>query len=358
MVDRRTFLISLLLGVASCGSSGGNSSSLQPQPQLPQGRSILFGLGEDPERLVNGYDPEGKRVLDILEPNILNFWLNGSVDDRKQPYGNSMHFIRDWANKGRFKEWSELGYSLMLITWENYDGQNPSFGGPTYGEYHISQTFLQDLRDVLSILKSQVKGKVYIALATEQSTYTACRYNQTCKHEIPYTDSINDLTKDYYTRLRSNLLNAIDIIKNSGVDAVYGICFGGWLVEFQEGINFIRFFEPVIQNSNAIFFQSMFDYKMSENGGYGNPQRILKNCEFFSQYGKPLHLAHYMPNNKRADVVADDMTYMNNSDYIGRLYRLGLRSFSFMSYGLVKNNEYGSLDKLSAFRKSLKEVSL
>ncbi len=358
MVDRRTFLISLLLGVASCGSSGGNSSSLQPQPQLPQGRSILFGLGDDPERLVNAYDSEGKRVLDILEPNILNFWLNGSVDDRKQPYGNSMHFIRDWANKGRFKEWSELGYSLMLITWENYDGQNPSFGGPTYGEYHISQTFLQDLRDVLSILKSQVKGKVYIALATEQSTYTACRYNQTCKHEIPYTDSINDLTKDYYTRLRSNLLNAIDIIKNSGVDAVYGICFGGWLVEFQEGINFIRFFEPVIQNSNAIFFQSMFDYKMSENAGYGNPQRILKNCEFFSQYGKPLHLAHYMPNNKRADVVADDMTYMNNSDYIGRLYRLGLRSFSFMSYGLVKNNEYGSLDKLSAFRKSLKEVSL
>lgn len=358
MVDRRTFLISLLLGVASCGSSGSNLSSLQPQPQLPQRRSILFGLGEDPERLVNGYDPEGKRVLDILEPNILNFWLNGSVDDRGQPYGNSMHFIRDWANKGRFKEWSEQGYSLMLITWENYDGQNPSLGGPTYGEYHISQTFLQDLQDVLSILKSQVKGKVYIALATEQSTYTACRYNQTCKHEIPYTDSINDLTKDYYTRLRSNLLNAIDIIKNSGVDAVYGICFGGWLVEFQEGINFIRFFEPVIQNSNAIFFQSMFDYKMSENAGYGNPQRILKNCEFFSQYGKPLHLAHYMPNNKRADVVADDMTYMNNSDYIGRLYRLGLRSFSFMSYGLVKNNEYGSLDKLFAFRKSLREVSL
>ncbi len=358
MVDRRTFLISLLLGVASCGSSGGNSSSLQQQPQLLQGRSILFGLGDDPERLVNGYDPEGKRVLDILEPNILNFWLNGSVDNNGQPYGNSMHFIRDWANKGRFKEWSELGYSLMLITWENYDGQNPYLGGPTYGEYHISQNFLQDLQDVLSILKSQVRGKVYIALATEQSTYTACRYNQTCKHEIPYTDSINDLTKDYYTRLRSNLLNAIDIIKNSGVDVVYGICFGGWLVEFQEGINFIRFFEPVVQNSNAIFFQSMFDYKMSENAGYGNPQRILKNCEFFSQYGKPLHLAHYMPNNKRADVVADDMTYMNNSDYIGRLYRLGLRSFSFMRYGLVKNNEYGSLDKLSAFRKSLREVSL
>ncbi len=357
-MDRRAFLISLILGLVSCGSSGGNSSSLQQQQQPPQRVSILFGLGDDPERLVNGYDPEGKRVSDILEPNILNFWLNGSVDNNGQPYGNSMTFIREWANKGRFKEWSEQGYSLMLITWENYDGQNPSLGGPTYGEYHISQTFLRDLQGVLSILKSQVRGKVYIALATEQSTYTACRYSQTCKHEIPYTDSINYLTKDYYTRLRSNLLNAIDIIKESAMDAVYGICFGGWLVEFQEGVNFIRFFEPVIQKSNAIFFQSMFDYKMSEKGGYGNPQRILKNCEFFSQYGKPLHLAHYMPNNKRADVVADDMSYMSNSGYIRRLYQLGLRSFSFMSYGLVKNDEYESLEKLSTFRKSLREVSL
>ncbi len=357
-MDRRAFLISLILGLVSCGSSGGNSSSLQRQQQPPQRVSILFGLGDDPERLVNGYDPEGKRVSDILEPNILNFWLNGSVDNNGQPYGNSMTFIREWANKGRFKEWSEQGYSLMLITWENYDGQNPYLGGPTYGEYHISQTFLRDLQDVLSILKSQVRGKVYIALATEQSTYTACRYSQTCKHEIPYTDSINYLTKDYYTRLRSNLLNAIDIIKESAMDAVYGICFGGWLVEFQEGVNFIRFFEPVIQKSNAIFFQSMFDYKMSEKGGYGNPQRILKNCEFFSQYGKPLHLAHYMPNNKRADVVADDMSYMSNSGYIRRLYQLGLRSFSFMSYGLVKNDEYESLEKLSTFRKSLREVSL
>ncbi len=352
MINRRTFLIGTLSVLLGYGCSGEGVLFFRPK------RSILFGLGEDPERLVNGYDPDGKRVLDVLKPDILSFWLNGSVDNNNRPYGHSMPYIKDWANKGRFKEWSDLGYQLMLITWENYDGQNHSLGGPTYGEYHISQVFLQDLQEVLSILRSQVKSKVYIALATEQSTYTACRYSLQCVHSLPYTDSVNNLTRDYYTRLRDNLLNAIEIIKNSGVDAVYGICFGGWLVEFQEGIDFIKFFEPVIQKSNAIFFQSMFEYKMSEKGGYGNPQRILKNCEFFSKYGKPLHLAHYMPVNKRADVVSDDMTYMSNAEYIRRLYQLGLRSFSFMHYGLVKNNEYRSLEKLSTFKENLKEVTL
>ncbi len=65
-----------------------------------------------------------------------------------------------------------------------------------------------------------------------------------------------------------------------------------------------------------------------------------------------------MPVNKRADVVSDDMTYMSNAEYIRRLYQLGLRSFSFMHYGLVKNNEYRSLEKLSTFKENLKEVTL
>ncbi|MEM5784724.1 MAG: hypothetical protein QXF15_03240, partial [Candidatus Aenigmatarchaeota archaeon] len=75
MISRRMFLINLMLGLASCGGSdNGNASSNKPQKQNV---SILFGLGDDPEKLVDGYDPKGKKVLDILKPNILNFWLNG-----------------------------------------------------------------------------------------------------------------------------------------------------------------------------------------------------------------------------------------------------------------------------------------
>lgn len=365
MIDRRQFLSTLALSLlaGSCGVGGSSTGKhdypppLQP-PSQPQTVRILFGLGEDPERMVNGYDPDGKRVLDTLSPDILCFWLNGAKDSIGRVYGHSMFYIREWANKGRFREWDSLGYSIMLITWENYDGQNPFLGQATMGDYHISEVFLQDLQETLTILKNQVRNKVYIVLATEQSTYTACRLSTSCEHRIPYTDSINDLSEDYYTRLRKNLLRAIDIIKNSGLNADYGICFGGWLVEFPEGVNFIRFFESVINSSNAVFFQSMFDYKMSENNSYGNPQRILKNCQFFSVYNKPIHLAHYMPNNKRADVIADDMSYMNNQEYLRALYRLGLRSFSFMEYGIVKDNYFGSLNKLSSFRKTLREVVL
>ncbi len=363
--SRREFLYGLLAGlfISSCGGGSQSSSgNPQPPPQTgnpqppPQTVQILFGLGADPERMINGYDPDGVRVLNLLKPDIVSFWLNGAKDSSGRVYGQSMTYIRDWAQKGRFSEWTQQGYSLMLITWENYDGQNPELGPPTKGDYHISDAFLQDLQEILTFLRSQARAKVYIALATEQSTYTACRLSPTCDHKIPYTDNINDLSRDYYTRLRENLLRAIELIRNSGLNAEYGICFGGWLVEFQEGVDFIRFFEPVIRSGNAVFFQSMFDYKMSENAGYGNPQRILKNCQFFNAYGKPLHLAHYMPNNKRADVIADDMAYMKNLEYLKELYRLGLRSFSFMDYGVVKDNKFSSLDRLYAFRQSLKEV--
>ncbi|MCS7084430.1 MAG: hypothetical protein NZL90_05560, partial [Aquificaceae bacterium] len=176
------------------------------------------------------------------------------------------------------------------------------------------------------------------------------RRDSSCPHRIPHTDVISNETRDYFNALRANLLRAIDEIRRMLPNSDYGACFGGWLVEFPEGVDFIRFFEPVINASNAIFFQSMMDFKASERGGYGNPQRILRNCEFYSSYRKPIHLAHYMPNNHRADVVAEDAREMARVEYLRRLYSLGLRSFSFMYYGVVKDNRFGSLDELSRLR--------
>ncbi|MEJ5338779.1 MAG: hypothetical protein WHS43_03905 [Aquificaceae bacterium] len=129
-------------------------------------------------------------------------------------------------------------------------------------------------------------------------------------------------------------------------------------MEFKEGMNFIRFFEPVINVGNAVSFQRKFDLKMSENSGYSNPQRILKNCQFFSKYGKPIHSAHYMPNNERADVIVDNMDSINRLEYIKNLYGYGLRSFFLMNYDVVKGNKCGSLERLFIFRNSLKEVGL
>ncbi|MDW8066398.1 MAG: hypothetical protein RMI50_01830, partial [Aquificaceae bacterium] len=355
--DRRELIkyvfIPLLIG--GCGGSASSDNTLASQPPTyPPKLSIKFGLGDDPEKLINGYDLDGLSVLNTLMPDIVCFWLNGASDNAGRVYGESMNYIREWASKGRFSQWSNAGYELMLITWENYDGQNPSLGQPTYGNYHISEQFLIDLNEILDIIKAQFKNKLYIALATEQSTYTACRFSQSCLHAIPYTDSINQHTIWYFSRLRENLLKAVDIIKAKGLNVEFGPCFGGWLVEFSEGINFIRFFDEVIARSNAVFFQSMFDKKPSENNGYGNPQRIMKNCEFFSSYRKPIHLAHYMPASQRSDVVFEDMSIMSNQSYLRRLYSLGLRSFSFMYYGLVKDNQNRSLEALQNFRNMIK----
>jgi len=365
-VKRREF-IKLILGALAgswlnCGG-GGNSgvSSLAPAPYTPAPstpiapKTIKFGLGMDPERMVDVYDPDGKRVLDAIKPNILCMWINGARDYQGRIYSPSMQYVREWANKGRFQEWSGMGYELMVITWENYDGQNPALGPATYGDYHISSQFLEDLRELLSYLVLQFKNKIYFALATEQSTYSACRYDRTCQDPYAYSDRINSTTQEYFGPLRDNLQRAVGLIRAQMPSADVGICFGGWLVEFDEGINFIKYFEPVITSSSAIFFQSMMGIKASENSGYGNPERILKNCQFFSAYGKPIHLAHYMPSSKRADVVAEDMDRMSKPDYLRQLVQY-LSSFSFMDYGLLKDNAYGCLDATVRFRQSLRAI--
>ncbi|RMH00040.1 MAG: hypothetical protein D6699_07975 [Aquificota bacterium] len=350
-MNRRDFL-KLTLGIytgisLSCG--GGSQTKIFS-------KSIKFGLGQDPERTINAYDPDGKRVLDALKPEIVCMWINGGRDSTGNLYTPSLSYIREWAQKNRYAEWSSMGYELMVITWENYDGQSPTLGMPTFGDWHISDLFLEVIEELSQYLKEQYKGRLYFALATEQSTYTACRYDRTCSNPLAYSDRINSITAEYYNRLRDRLLEAQRLLKTHFPDAHIGMCFGGWLVEFEEGINFINYFEPVIREGTAVFFQSMMDHKASENNGYGNPERILKNAKFFYSYGKPVHLAHYMPNNKRADVVADDASRMWEPQYLGELSKY-LSSFSFMDYGVIKDNLYGSLDAMIRLRQSLKNIN-
>ncbi|QWK19761.1 MAG: hypothetical protein KNN13_09885 [Hydrogenobacter thermophilus] len=364
-MDRREFLKILSGGLvgAMVGCGGGGAGANLPAtppttpPNPPTSKSVKFGLGADPERMIDAYDPDGKRVLNTLKPDIVCMWINGGRDIWGRLYTPSMDYIRDWALKGRFYEWSQKGYELMIITWENYDGQNPSLGIPTYGDWHISDLFLSDLERTLRYLREQFKSKLYFALATEQSTYTACRYDRTCSNPLAYSDRINSITEEYYSKLREKLIEAIRLVKSYFPSAHVGMCFGGWLVEFEEGINFIRYFEPAIREGSAIFFQSMMEQKASETGGYGNPERILKNAKFFSSYSKPLHLAHYMPNNKRADVVSDDAERMSNPEYLRELARY-LSSFCFMDYSVLKNNEFNCLTNVAKLRERLKSIPM
>jgi hypothetical protein len=366
-MNRREFLTLILSlcagGITGCGGGGANQTSSSsppvstpdPSPLPSTPKSIKFGLGMDPEKMIDAYDPAGKRVIDTLKPDIVCMWVNGGRDYAGNLYTPSLSYIRDWAQKRRYAEWSSLGYELMVITWENYDGQNPAFGIPTYGDWHISDLFLQSLEELSRYLKEQFNGRLYFALATEQSTYSACRYDRTCSNPLAYSDRINSTTVEYFSKLRDRLTEAIRLLKSYFPSADIGICFGGWLVEFEEGINFIRYFEAVIEESTAIFFQSMMDLKASENKGYGNPERIMKNAKFFSSYQKPVHLAHYMPNNRSADVVADDALRMLDPAYLRELARY-LQSFSFMDYEVIKDNLYDSLNAMAKLRTSLKSV--
>jgi len=343
-MNRRAYLKYMgFLTLAGCGSAVG-----------PLPRSIKFGLGDDPEKMINAYDPDGRRVLEALKPNIVCTWLNGGRDTSGRIYSPSMDYFREWAVRRRFEEWSSAGYELMIITWENYDGQNPLLGSPTFGDYHISAQFLEDLKELLGYLRAQFSKKVYIALATEQSTYSACRYDRTCANPLAYSDRVDDVTKEYFQPLRENLLRAIRLIRQALPTAEVGLCFGGWLVKYPALWEFIYYFERAIEEGNAIFFQSMRNQKADEEG-YGNPAQILDNCRFFSRWKKPLHLAHYMPSKKRADVVADDLLRMSEAAYLRELGRY-LSSFSFMDYSLPKNNAYDSLQRLKAFRERLMAI--
>jgi hypothetical protein len=351
-VDRRDFIKTLVVGatfILGCGGGGGGESSSSSNVNITQ-KQIKFGLGDDPEQIIT--TTEGRYVLETLKPDILCMWINGAKDNVGRVYSPSMDYVRDFAKRGRFTEYSRLGYEIMVITWENYDGQNTSYGQPTKGDYHISDRFLADIEETLSYLSSYGRT-VYFALATEQSTYTACRYD--CSRRYEYSDRINDTTIEYYSKLRDNLLKAVRLIKSKMPSAQVGISFGGWLIEFKEGLDFIKYFEPVINESNAVFFQSMKNNKSSESNGYGNPESILKNAQFYSKYGKPVHLAHYMPDSMRQDVVADDMERMSNPEYVKTLSKY-LSSFSFMRYSLLANNGYDCLTKTAKFRQLLKNI--
>jgi hypothetical protein len=359
-MDRREFLkrlgivslpVLLSFGCAleSCGGgsgSGGTTTAPTPTPRVNS--KILFGLGDDPMKIMYT-DPSGQQVYSALEPDILCGWLNGGRDRTTNTIYSTLNYILQW--KDHLQTWSNQGIDLMIITWENYDGQNPALGYPTYGDYHISSLFLQDIQAICNMLKSY-RGNIYFALATEQSTYTSCRYdNNICSSQ--YENVINQTTEEYFSNLKANLLNALNIIKSSLPNAYYGISFGGWLATFPQGQSFIQYFNDVINQSNFIFFQSMIDYTMQENNGFGNPQQILTNLNFFQQYNKNLGVSHYMPNNERADVVTSDMNYMASTNYIQTIKSLNLKLFCFMRYDLLVGNPSGDLVATQSFRTGL-----
>jgi len=310
---------------------------------------ILFGLGNDPVKIMYA-DSKGKEVYSTLKPNILCAWLNGGRNIKTNSLYSTINYFLEWKQRNYITNWSDQGLGLMLITWENYDGQDSNLGGATYGDYHISELFLEDIQAICNMLKGY-KGKIYFALATEQSTYAVCRYNRSCSSN--YENIIDQITMEYFSKLKTNLLKAISIISKTLPHAYYGISFGGWLVTFYQGINFIRYFNELIDQSNFIFFQSMLDNTMQENHGFGNPQQIIANLDFFKTYKKNLGVSHYMPHNQRADVVTSDMNYMASKEYIDMLKRLNLKVFCFMYYGLLKDNPYGDLGATQNFRYKL-----
>jgi len=356
-MNRREFLkklgvsLPVLLSFGSMiESCSERSEKTKIPPPIPSqihhaNNKILFGLGDDPIKIMHT-DPNGQQVYNALKPNILCGWLNGGKYKATNTIYSTLDYILQW--KDYLQDWSNQGIDLMIITWENYDGQNPALGIPTYGDYHISPLFLQDIQALCNMLKGY-KGNIYFALATEQSTYTACRYgDHKCSNK--YENVIDKTTEDYYSKLRANLLKAIDIIKSNLPNAYYGMSFGGWLATFSQGQSFIKYFNDVINQSNFIFFQSMLDKTMQENKGFGNPQQILTNLKFFQQYNKNLGVSHYMPNSQNPNVVTSDMNYMATKSYIQQLISLNLKLFCFMRYTMLVGNTDGDLTTTQKFR--------
>ena len=206
-VDRREFLkrlsiaslpVLLSFGSAleSCGGSGGETTT-SPISTSQANSKILFGLGDDPIKIMYT-DPGGQQVYNALKPDILCGWLNGGYNTTTNTIYSTLDYILQWNDY--LQDWSNQGIDLMIITWENYDGQEPSLGGATYGNYHISPLFLQDIQTICNMLNGY-KGNIYFALATEQSTYTACRYdNNTCSSK--YEDVIDQTTEEHFFQVK------------------------------------------------------------------------------------------------------------------------------------------------------------
>lgn len=332
-------------------------SELTPLPAPPACPAAFYiGLGEDPERLINGYDPDAPPVLQAIRPDLVVAWLNGYRDPASGQVRGDLSYFYDWDARGRFAEWGAQGYGLMIITWENYDGQNPSYGPPTYGDYHLSPTFVSDVATLAAMLADYPRT-VYFVLATEFSTYPACRYDPSCADPLAYSDRYNAITREYYDALIPRLAEAMAAIRSHAPHARVGIGFGGWLATFdintpeeKAGRSLIHLFDPLIAQSDWIFFQSMIGKLPHENGGLGNPEQIQINVAFFEPYGKPIGLAHYnpgIPYAERLDVMRSDLLRMSDPMWLGEMRRRGLRLFAFMRYGPMKYNEYEVLDLAS-----------
>uniref|UniRef100_UPI002ADE3694 hypothetical protein n=1 Tax=Thermoflexus sp. TaxID=1969742 RepID=UPI002ADE3694 len=287
--------------------------------------AFRIGLGDDPGRLIDGDDPDAPPVLAALHPDLVVAWFNGYYDPISNTVRGDLSYFYDWANDGRFARWAARGYDLMIITWENYDGQSAYYGPPTRGDYHISSQFVQDVQ-ALAALLSGYPRTVYFVLATEFSTYPACRYTLDCSTPLAYSDRYNATTREYYDALIPRLGEAMAGIRSRLPRAQIGIGFGGWLATFdvdtpqeKAGRSLIRLFDPLIAQSDWIFFQSMIGRLPHENGGLGNPDQIRINVELFSTYGKPIGLAHYnpgLPGAERLDVMRDDLLRMRNPAWI------------------------------------------
>lgn len=331
-------------------------ASRADRPSPPCRSPFRIGLGEDPARLLDGDDPEAPPVWNALRPDIACAWLNGYRDGSGDR--GDLSYFHDWHRAGRFARWGAQGIELMIITWENYDGQNPYYGPPTFGNYHISEQFLRDLEE-LAVMLADYPQTVYFVLATEFSTYPACRYDLSCRNPLAYSDRYNAITREYYDRLIPHLLEAFAVVRRRCPRAQVGLGFGGWLATFdvntpeeKAGRSFIRIFDPVIHASDWIFFQSMIGRRAHENEGLGNPDQIRMNVEFFQGYGKPIGLAHYnpgLPYAERLDVMQEDLLRMMDPDWLNTIRGQGLRLFAFMRYGPMKGNGYGVLDLAAAF---------
>ncbi len=328
-MTRRDFLQALISSAFfySCGggavTSGNSNESSGGYGQTGTGNDgiILFGLGDDPYALFTQH----REMLEDLKVKILCAWINGAKKDGRV-YTPDRDWIIWWHESGFIKEVDQAGFRFMFITWENYDFQNPTLGTePTRGDYHISDEFLDDMKLLRDVLRSaNLRNKPYIALATEYTTYTACRYTADCEEK---NMTMNSITFEYFSELKEKINSAIDLFYDT---AYVGLSHGGWMVKGD--IKTLQFFDETIRRGNAIFFQSM---EITPNV---NIKQIWDNVMYFRQYNKPIHLAHYMPVNEDKKVIIADASMMNTF-YFCELKRNNLRSFSFMRYHLLEDRD-------------------